>query len=75
MTDEMKMKLAKQLTIAMHAIGAPVELLCIVGSLGDTQSDEDVLESLEQFNERGTCMDEIISHPFTWTPDPAFKGD
>ena len=69
MSDEtMKMALAKQLTIAMQNLGAPVELLCIVGSYGDTQTDSDILEMLEQHNERGTCMDVIISPEFTWKP-------
>lgn len=38
-----------------------VELLCILGSLGDSMSDEDVLECLEQFNEKGTCRDEVLA--------------
>ncbi|EPQ4688103.1 TPA: hypothetical protein QCI29_003320 [Enterobacter mori] len=71
MTDEaMKMALAKQLAIAMQNLGAPVELLCIVGSYGDTQTDSDILEMLEQHNERGTCMDVIIAPEFTWKPKP-----
>jgi hypothetical protein len=68
MTDEaMKMALAKQLTITMQNLGAPVELLCIVGSYGDTQTDSDILEMLEQHNERGTCMDVIIAPEFMET--------
>ena len=71
MTDEaMKMALAKQLAIAMQNLGAPVELLCSVGSYGDTQTDSDILEMLEQHNERGTCMDVIIAPEFTWKPKP-----
>ncbi|MFH2332221.1 hypothetical protein ABK669_00995 [Enterobacter hormaechei] len=71
MTDEaMKMALAKQLTIAMQNLGAPVELICIVGSYGDTQTDSDILEMLEQHNESGTCMDVIIAPEFTWKPKP-----
>ena len=71
MTDEeIKMALAKQLAIAMQNLGAPVELLCIVGSYGDTQTDSDILEMLEQYNERGTCMDVIIVPEFTWKPKP-----
>lgn len=69
--DAMKMKLAKQLTIAMQNLGASVELLCIVGSYGDTQSDADILEALEQHNERGTCMEVIIAPVYTWHPKEA----
>ncbi|ELY6289299.1 hypothetical protein [Cronobacter sp. 153480017-3] len=65
---EMKMRLAKALTITLQRLGAPVDLLCIVGSYGDTQSDGDVIECLEQYNERGTCMSEIIAPEFTWSP-------
>lgn len=67
--EAMKMALAKQLTIALQSLGAPVELLCIVGSYGDTQTDDDILEMLEQYNERGTSMEEIIAPAFTWKPN------
>lgn len=66
--EQMKMALAKQLTIALQNIGAPVELLCIVGSYGDTQDDECVLDALEQYNEIGSCMDVIIAPAYTWQP-------
>lgn len=69
--EAMKMALAKQLTIALQNLGAPVELLCIVGSYGDTQADADVLEMLEQYNDRGTCMEEIIAPAFAWSPKEA----
>lgn len=70
MSDEsMKMTLAKQLNIALQNLNAPVELLCIVGSYGDTQTDSDVLEALEQYNERGTCMEVIVAPEFTWKPN------
>ena len=67
--EQMKMSLAKQLTIALQNLGAPVELLCIVGSYVDTQTDADILEMLEQYNDRGTCMDVIIDPEFTWKPN------
>lgn len=68
-SEEMKMALAKQLAIALQNLGAPVELLCIVGSYGDTQDDAEILEMLKQHNERGTCMDMIIAPEFIWKPD------
>ncbi|WP_239825787.1 hypothetical protein [Cronobacter sakazakii] len=68
MSEQMKMALAKQLNIALQNLGAPVELLCIVGSYGDTQTDSDILEMLEQYNDRGTCMESIIAPEYTWTP-------
>ncbi|MDF3570877.1 MULTISPECIES: hypothetical protein [Enterobacter cloacae complex] len=67
--EEMKMALAKQLIIALQNLNAPLELLCVVGSYGDTQTDSDILEMLEQYNERGTCMDLIISPAYTWKPN------
>ena len=66
--EAMRMALAKQLTIALQNLGAPVELLCIVGSYGDTQTDSDILEMLEQYNERGTSMEVIIAPEFIWKP-------
>jgi hypothetical protein len=69
MTKEQKQALiVKQITIAMQNLGASVELLCIVGSYGDTQSDADVLECLRQYNERGTAMQEIIAPAYKWSP-------
>jgi hypothetical protein len=68
--DAMKMKLSRQLNIALQNLNADIELLCIVGSYGDTQSDEDILECLEQYNERGTCMQEIICPSYKWEPKP-----
>ena len=68
--EAMKMALAKQLTIALQNLGGPVELLCIVGSYGDTQTDSDILEALEQYNERGSSMEVIIAPEFTWKPKP-----
>lgn len=76
LSDEaMKMQIAKQLTIALQNLSAPVELLCIVGSYGDTQTDSDVLEMLEQYNERGTCMNEIIAPAFEWKPKQQDETD
>lgn len=37
-----------------------VELLCVVGSYGDTLEDEEVLEFLQQYNDTGSCVDRII---------------
>lgn len=58
--ETMKMALAKQLTISLQNLGAPVELLCIVGSYGDTQIDSDALEMLEQYNANGTSIHSLI---------------
>lgn len=58
--ETMKMALAKQLTISLQNLDAPVELLCIVGSYGDTQIDSDVLEMLEQYNANGTSIHSLI---------------
>lgn len=73
-SDRMKMRLAKQLTIALQNLGAPTELLFVVGSYGDTQSDEDILEMLEQHNESGTYVHEVIAPAYTWKPTLG-KGD
>ncbi|WP_431623256.1 hypothetical protein [Citrobacter freundii] len=66
--EAIKMALARQLTIALQNLSAPVELLCIVGSYGDTQTDSDILEALEQYNERGTSMKVIIAPELIWKP-------
>lgn len=75
MSDQciMKMKIAKQLVITLQNLGAPAHLLFLIGSYGDTQTDEDVLEMLEQYNERGTYVHEVISPAFRWEPGNAGK--
>lgn len=68
-SDCMKMKIAKQLTITLQNMGAPSDLLFLVGSYGDTQEDADILEMLEQYNERGTYVHEVIAPAYTWKPN------
>lgn len=43
------------LSSALERLGAPVELLSIVGSMGDTLSDAEALEALESYN-RGDAL-------------------
>lgn len=45
--------------ISFDALHAPVELLGIVGSWGDTYSDEEVADELKRFNDTGSTFDEI----------------
>ena len=45
---------------ALQHLGASSELLSIVGSWGDTQEDEDILEMLEMFNKNGTTAHRVI---------------
>lgn len=71
----MKIKIAKQLVISLQNLGAPTDLLFLIGSYGDTQSDEDILEMLEQFNERGTYVHEVIEPAYHWKPtEYKYKG-
>lgn len=42
-----------------------IDLLCLLGSYGDTQEDEDILEMLIQYNDTGSYMDEIIESRLT----------
>lgn len=68
MTDEMKRRLAAELTCILKNLGAPTELLFVIGSLGDTQDDEDIIQMLEQYNELGTYVHELVSPAFKWEP-------
>jgi hypothetical protein len=58
---ELRDKIAVQTYKAIDQV-APgnVELLCILGSIGDSLGDDEVLECLEQFNEHGTCKAEVL---------------
>ena len=37
-----------------------IELLCLIGSYGYTLDDEEVLDFLQQYNEKGTAIDRIL---------------
>lgn len=45
-------RIVRQIYAALTLLGAPMELLALVGSWGDTLDDEDVLDQLEQWNAR-----------------------
>jgi hypothetical protein len=60
MTED-QYKIVGQINVALEKLGAPVELLCLVGSFGQSQEDSDVLEMLEQYNECGTYMQDTIA--------------
>jgi hypothetical protein len=54
-------KIIGQINIAIQSLGGAMELLCLVGSFGQSQTDEDVLEMITQYNEDGTYMVKIIA--------------
>lgn len=37
-----------------------IDLLCLLGSYGDTQEDEDILSMFEDYNEHGSIFKEVI---------------
>jgi len=45
MTEE-QYEIIGQINLALEKLGAPVELLCLVGSFGQSQEDCDVLEMI-----------------------------
>lgn len=58
--SEISHRILHQINKALENLGGSIELLCIVGSYGDTQEDEDILEMLEQYNSQGTTIAETI---------------
>lgn len=60
MTEE-QYKIIGQINIAVQNLGGSMELLCLIGSFGQSQTDSDVLEMLESYNKTGTYMSEIIA--------------
>ena len=74
MSDTIHQKINKQITIAIKNLGADIELLCLVGSYHETQSDSDILEMLEQYNEKGSYIQKFISPRFIFSPNSGFIG-
>lgn len=61
MSGDIKDKIIKEIYCALRGVTSNVELLCIVGSYGETQEHSAVLEALEQFNSKGTCMHTAVA--------------
>lgn len=56
--DPIKSDIAYQIYVAMKDLNAPPELLSIIGSYGDSLSDEQVLRYLRDWNETGKVIHE-----------------
>jgi hypothetical protein len=56
--DRMKGDIAYQIYVSMKDLNAPPGLLSIVGSYGDTLSDEEILSLLRAYNETGKVLHE-----------------
>jgi hypothetical protein len=50
MTTDLKAQIALELYAAIQQLGGKSDLLRIVGSYGDTLSDDEVLDALRQWN-------------------------
>jgi len=65
--DEVKAQLSSiqyqiinQISIACNKAGMGTEVLVLLGSWGDTQEENDILEMFEQYNECGTYKDRVL---------------
>lgn len=63
MDRETKIALARELYTALEDLDASPDLLSIVGSLGDTLSDADVVRLLASYNRNGTMFARVICGP------------
>jgi len=51
MKKQLQQKLLEKLMVTFELLDAPYELLCELGSLGETLSEEEVIMGIENFNE------------------------
>jgi hypothetical protein len=49
-----------QIYVAVERMGGNSELLALIGSWGDTLPDEEILECLQMYNERGTYKSKVL---------------
>lgn len=56
MPDPARDFIIRELYIALERIGAPAELLGVIGSWGDTMSDREVLKMLRDYTRTGTIF-------------------
>ena len=52
----LKAQIAQELYFAMDRLGANPDLLSIIGSHGDTLSDEEILALLKEYNATGQVL-------------------
>lgn len=57
----MTAEIIAELHEALTRLNAPAELLSITGSHGDTLNDDDVLELLCDYNQKGRLFDQVIA--------------
>lgn len=57
---DIKSQIASELYAAISKIANDPELLCIIGSYGDTLEDQEVLSCLRTYNETGLSMQPIL---------------
>jgi len=55
-----KAQITAEMYTAIEAIGAPPELLSIVGSWGATLGDADTLAHIRSYNAKGTIYEKVI---------------
>jgi hypothetical protein len=58
--DEMKAAIAREIYRAMEKLRAPMQLLALIGSYGDTLDDEHFLTYLRAYNDSGTYWRSIV---------------
>lgn len=58
---EINPELISEINKALESLGAPMGLLCAVGSIGDTLTDDEVLEMLRAYNTGEDMMKEVYT--------------
>ena len=56
-----KAELVAEIVEVMRNLGADVELLSIIGSIGDTLDNEEALELLRAYNGKGTMFRRVVA--------------
>lgn len=56
-----KTELVAEIVEAMRRLGADIELLSIIGSIGDTLDNAEALELLRAYNGKGTMFRRVVA--------------
>ena len=64
-----KAEITAELCTAIEALGAPYELMEIVGSWGDTLGDKDTLFHIRNYNAKGTMFEKVVCQPDDASPN------
>lgn len=58
--SDLQYQIVAEISEAIEKLGGDPELLAVIGSWGDTLTEDEVLQGLKEYNRRGTVFDFVV---------------